>query len=91
MNKKVDVEVFGPNPPCVRCHTVWKNVEKAASTLKGKGVEVTMTRLDITSKDVVAKYGVLMSPALALNGIVKTMGRIPDVQEIETLLRETAK
>lgn len=91
MDKEVYIEVFGPDPPCARCHAVWKNVEKAASTLKQEGVEVMMKRLDIMSKDAISKYGVLMSPALALNGTVKTMGRIPDASEVERLIREAAK
>lgn len=91
LDMKVYIEVFGPDPPCARCHAVWKNVEKAASTLKQEGVEVMMKRLDIMSKDAISKYGVLMSPALAVNGTVKTMGRIPDAREVERLIREAAK
>jgi len=91
LDKKVHAEVFGPIPPCARCHAVWKNVEKAASTLKQEGIEVTMKRLDIISKDAISKYGVLMSPALALNGTVKTMGRVPSAKEVESLIREVAK
>ena len=91
MDKEVYVEVIGVIPPCKRCYTTWKNVEKASLTLKSEGVRVTIKKLDIMSKDVVSKYGPIMSPALALNGTVKIMGRVPDVKEVETLLRETAK
>jgi len=91
MEKKVNVEVIGPHPPCPRCTTVLKNTEKAASLLKSDGIEVTVKKLDIASKDVVSKYGVLMSPALALNGTVKVMGRIPDVKEVERLVKEVSK
>ena len=91
MDKEVYVEVIGVIPPCKRCYTTWKNVEKASLTLKSEGVRVTTKKLDIMSKDVVSKYGPIMSPALALNGTVKIMGRVPDVKEVETLLRETAK
>jgi len=91
LDKEVYVEVIGVIPPCKRCYTTWKNVEKASLTLKSEGVRVTIKKLDIMSKDVVSKYGPIMSPALALNGTVKIMGRVPDVKEVETLLRETAK
>jgi len=91
LDKEVYVEVIGVIPPCKRCYTTWKNVEKAASTLNSEGVKVTMKKLDIMSKDVISRYGAIMSPALALNGMVKIMGRVPDVKEVETLLRETAK
>jgi len=91
MEKKVNVDVIGPHPPCPRCTTVLKNAEKAASMLKSENIEVTIKKLDIASKDVVSKYGVLMSPAFALNGTVKVMGRIPDVKEVERLIREVVK
>ena len=91
MGKEVYVEVIGVKPPCMRCHAAWRSVEKAASTLKSEGVEVRMKKLDIMSKDVISKYGAIMSPALALNGTVKIMGRVPDPKEVEKLLREIAK
>jgi len=34
LDKNVYVEVIGVEPPCKRCYTTWKNMEKAASTLK---------------------------------------------------------
>ena len=91
MGKRIDVEVIGVNPPCKRCAATWKNVEKAASTLQAEGVEVEMKKLDVASKDVVSRYGPILPPAVALNGTVKTMGRIPEVKEVERLLREAAK
>jgi len=91
LDREVHVEVIGVVPPCKRCYTTWKNVEKAASTLKSEGVMVTMKKLDIMSKDVISRYGPIMSPALALNGTVRIMGRVPDAKEVETLLRETVK
>ena len=91
MSKKVHVEVIGVNPPCKRCDATWKNAEKAASAVKSEDIEVTMKKLDILSKEVLSRYGTVMSPAVALDGAVRTMGRIPDVKEIEALLREVAK
>lgn len=50
-----------------------------------------MIKLDIASKDVVKRYGTLMSPAVAVNGTVKIMGRVPESEEVEKLLREALK
>ncbi len=91
MEKEVNVEVIGPHPPCPRCTALLRNAEKAASSLKSEAIEVTVKKVDIASKDVVSKYGIIMSPALALNGTVKVMGRIPDVKEVERLIREASK
>ncbi|MEM2047383.1 MAG: thioredoxin family protein [Candidatus Jordarchaeales archaeon] len=88
---EINVEVIGVNPPCKRCDATWKNVEKAASILRSEGVEVSVKKLDIASKDVVKRYGALMSPAVAVNGTVKIMGRVPESDEVEKILREAAK
>jgi len=89
--ESVSVEVMGPEPACPRCSRVLKNAETAASTLKPQGIGVSVTKRDIMSKDVISKYGVLTSPALALNGTVRVMGRIPDPKEIERLIQEASK
>jgi hypothetical protein len=88
--KKVIAEVIGPNPPCYRCTTLKENVEAAAKTLRAEGIEVEVKKLDIISREVIRKYGLLLSPALAVNGVVTTMGWIPDKGIIEEILREAA-
>ena len=89
MGRTVNVEVIGVNPPCAWCDATWKNTEKAVAVVKAEGIDATMKKLDIISKDVIQKYGALVSPALALNGAVKIMGRVPEPKEIARLLRET--
>ena len=54
LNKKVHVEVIGPNPPCPRCTAVLKNAEKAASKLKAEGFEVEVKKLDIMAEDTIS-------------------------------------
>jgi len=87
--KTVKAKVFGPEPPCYRCQAVKKNVEKVAEKLKQEGIIIQIERANIASKDVVKKYGILFSPALAVNDAVKIMGRIPTEEEIEKLIRAT--
>ena len=88
MKKQVTVEVVGVSPPCKRCENTWKNVEKAASTVRSLDLEVSVRKVDMTSKDVISRYGLLTSPAIIINGVVRIMGRVPDVKELETLLRD---
>lgn len=90
MGREIVVEVVGVDPPCERCTATWKNVEKAAAILRSEGQEVLMKKLDIRSRDVISRYGALMSPAIALNGTIKVMGRVPDPTEVEKLLRQTS-
>ena len=83
------VAVFGPEPPCARCQATKRTVEKVAKKLAEEGFNVKVERENIISKDTISKYGVLLSPAVAINGKVKIMGRIPKEEEIEKLIRET--
>jgi len=89
--KEIKVEVIGPEPACVRCQTAKKVVEKAAERLKQAEMTVKVEKTNIVSKEVVSKYGVLFSPAVAVNGVVKIMGRVPREEEVERLIREAAE
>ena len=89
--KEVKVEVIGSEPPCMRCQAAKKAVEKAAEKLKQSGIMVEVQKVNIMSKETVQKYGVLVSPAIAINNTVKIMGRVPSEEEVEKLLREAAK
>jgi len=84
----VRIEVIGVSPPCSRCKQTEENAKKAVSKLSSEGINVEITKLDIATKETISKYGVLMSPALAINGVVKIMGKVPDTGLIERLLRE---
>ena len=87
--KETKVEVIGVTPPCPRCKKTEENARKAASRLEAEGVRVEVIKLNIISKDTVSKYGVLLSPAIAINGKVKAMGKELDAGVIERMIRES--
>ena len=82
------VTVFGPDPPCIRCGAVKKNAEIVAARVKKDGIYVKIDRANISAKSTIQKYGILVSPALAINGVVRFMGRIPTQDEIEKEVRK---
>lgn len=86
--KSLNVEVIGVDPPCARCRKTEENTRKAAAKLEDEGYRIKVEKLNITAKETIAKYGVLMSPAIAVNGTVKIMGKALDVGVIERLLRQ---
>lgn len=88
---EVKVEIIGPEPPCINCRTLRGRVERVAEKLKSSGIEVKIEKINITSGKVARKYGVLHSPALAINDNVKVQGRVPNEEEIEALIKEAAK
>ncbi|MGB6680673.1 MAG: thioredoxin family protein [Candidatus Bathyarchaeia archaeon] len=82
------IEVIGVDPPCKRCATTQQNVEQAANELRNEGLEVTTKKLDISSKDTISKYGIILTPAIALNGKVRVAGRIASSDEIIKIIKE---
>jgi thiol-disulfide isomerase/thioredoxin len=89
--KEVKVEIIGPDPPCGRCQATKLAVEEVAEKLEQKGIMVNIEKINIMSKETIQKYGVLVSPAIAINNIVKIMGRVPSLDEIEKLIAEATK
>jgi len=87
---KVQVEVIGAEPPCPRCKAALKVVSEAVERL-GLKERVEVIKRDITSDEVVNKYGVLISPSIAIDGDVKISGRVPSLSEVEGLLRSTLR
>jgi hypothetical protein len=67
------IEVIGLEPPCEKCLELVNNARLAAEEL---GIEAEVVKLWVLSEDVLGKYGLLLSPALAIEGTVVTQGKI---------------
>lgn len=87
----VKVECLGMVPPCKRCKKLEENTLKAADKLKAEGIEVEVIKGDVMSEEAQEKYGMLMSPAVIVNGEVKYNGKLPDQRVMERLIREAVK
>ena len=73
------LQIFGPG--CNRCHTVAENTETAAKEL---GIQYEIEK--VTDIEAISAAGVLLTPALAVDGELKVVGKIPSPQEIKTML-----
>jgi small redox-active disulfide protein 2 len=73
------VQVLGAG--CPRCRKLAENAEAAVTAL---GAEYRVEK--VTDIGEILKFGVMMTPALAVDGRVKVVGRVPDVAEIRRLL-----
>lgn len=73
------VQVMGPG--CPKCEKLKKNAEDA---VKQSGVEARVEK--ITDIGVITSFGVMMPPALAVDGEVKVVGRVPSPEEIVKML-----
>jgi small redox-active disulfide protein 2 len=73
------VQILGPG--CPKCEKLKHNAEEA---VKQSGVEATVEK--ITDIVTITGFGVMMTPALAVNGEVKVVGKVASVEEIQGLL-----
>jgi small redox-active disulfide protein 2 len=73
------VQVLGTG--CPKCNTLAERVESAVAEL---GLSCELEKVtDI--KDIMA-MGVMMTPALAVDGAVKVSGRVPSVDQLKEML-----
>jgi small redox-active disulfide protein 2 len=75
--------VIGPG--CTRCKTLAQHTEQAAQEL---GLSYELTK--VSNIQQIMELGVMLTPALAINGHIKFAGKVPDVPELKTLLQQAA-
>jgi len=76
--------VIGPG--CAKCKTLAQFTEQAVKEL-GLTAEIHK----VTDLKQIMALGVMMTPALAVNGTVKVVGKVPGVAELKTLLRQAVE
>lgn len=75
------IQVLGTG--CPKCKKVYENAEKAVKET-GAAAEVEKVQ-DIAS---IMKFGVMTTPALAIDGKVVVSGKVPSVDEIKQYLAD---
>lgn len=73
------VQVLGPG--CPKCEKLRKNAEQA---VRAAGIEARVEK--VTDINAIISFGVMMTPALAIDGEVKVVGMVPSPEEIKKLL-----
>jgi len=66
---------------CPKCRQLEENVKKALEE-SGKKAEV----IKVTEVDKIIEYGVMSTPAIVIDGEVKSSGKVADVEEIKKWL-----
>ena len=66
---------------CPKCKTLAERVEQAA-----KELDIAYEIEKVTDINEIMTFGIMMTPGLAVDGIVKVAGKIPGVAEIKTML-----
>jgi small redox-active disulfide protein 2 len=76
--KKIEILGMG----CANCNRLYQN---ALAAVKMSGKEVQVTKVEDIQK--IMAYGVMSTPALVLDGVVKVSGKIPKVEEIKEWIK----
>lgn len=66
---------------CAKCRKLTENTEAAAAALGGEYVIEKVTAIED-----IMMFSVMMTPALAVDGEVKVVGRVPSVEEIKKII-----
>ncbi len=75
------IEILGSG--CATCKRLYANAEQAVKDLK-----ITAEIVKVEDISEIISRGVMLPPALFINGEVRAEGRVPDVKEIKAMLTE---
>jgi small redox-active disulfide protein 2 len=73
------IQVLGTG--CPKCRKLAEHAEQAAKAL---GIDCHID--EVTDINRILSFGVMMTPALVVDGQVKVMGRVPTVDELKAML-----
>jgi small redox-active disulfide protein 2 len=73
------IQILGTG--CAKCIKLTENAEAAA---KEAGIEFELEK--VTDINKIMNFGVMITPSLAIDGTVKSVGKVLSVEEIKKLL-----
>ena len=73
------IQVLGTG--CPKCKTLFANAEAAVQTA---GIDATVEKVEKLAE--IMKFGVMITPALAIDGVVKSAGKVLSAEEIRNYL-----
>lgn len=85
MGKRVNILIFGTTPPCQKCLQAEKEARQAAARFPPG--EVAVEKQDALS-ETGRKYGIVITPAVVMNGRVVSAGRLLKEPELVELIRK---
>ena len=73
------IQILGTG--CPKCKTLMANAEAA---VQAAGVEATIEKVEKIQD--IMNFGVMITPALVLDGVVKSVGKVLSAEEIKKML-----
>ena len=74
------IQILGTG--CAKCQKLAETAKQAADEMK-----LTYELEKVTKLDEIMKFGVMVTPALAVDGTVKIAGKVPSVEDVKKLLK----
>ncbi len=79
----MDIKILGTG--CPKCRPLYEQAQKAVQEL---GIPATLTKVEKLNE--IMAFKVFMTPALVIDGEVKSAGRVPSAAEITTWITTAA-
>ncbi len=79
----MEMKVLGPG--CAKCGLLYREAVKAVAQ---SGQAVSLARVEDIEE--IMAYGIMMSPALVIDGRVVSAGRVPGAAEIASMIASAA-
>lgn len=73
------IQILGTG--CAKCEKLYKAASEAVATL---GIDAEITK--VTDIGEITALGVMMTPAMLIDGKVTVMGRVPSLDEIKKMI-----
>jgi len=78
----VKIEVMGTG--CAKCSRMYANVQEAVQKLG-----ITAVVVKVEDINAIADRGVMLTPALFIDGVLRAEGRIPCIEEIMEMIQKS--
>lgn len=75
----MNIKVLGPG--CVNCKTLYRRTQEAL-----EGLHLAASIEKVEAYEEIAKYGILRTPGLVIDGNVVMSGSVPSVEKIKELV-----
>jgi len=74
-----EIKILGPG--CPKCQKLLEQTRKAVDDL---GIDCSVEK--VTDIQQITAYGIMMTPALVVDGTVKIVGKVPSLNELKEIL-----
>ena len=81
----IEIKILGPG--CPKCKVTESQVKRAVAELNRNDITV----IKVEKIEDIMKFNILSTPALVINGVIKTIGRVPRTDEIIKFINEVSQ